>query len=300
MTDVRKPERVADLLEKEIPPVLSWIGEGVLAKRNLMVLAGAPKIGKSFYSLEFARALVSGTNVFGHPQMYTERCRVLYVEQEIGELQLQKRIRSVFAKENRDEFRDRFWYISQCPELKLDTPKGKQILFTAIEESQANIVILDPAKNLHSYDENSNTEIAQLFATLHSIKASFIHNDLSIILNHHMKKPPQNDGKNHFDPLDPNNCRGASNWYADPDSMMTVHRNRELNLGYEAWETTNRVILRNDGGIQDFRMSVNRENDMRVRFDSVKGGVLPLKKEPEKPLPGTLKGTQEKLGFQGE
>jgi hypothetical protein len=296
----RKPERIKDLIDKELPPVLSWIGEGVLTKRGTMLLGGPEKIGKSFYGLEMARALTTGDNVFGHPQLHTQICRVLYIEQEVGELHWQKRSREVMKHEDPEVYGDRLWYMSQVPEMKLDTSAGKKLLFEALEAVQANVCILDPIKNMSSYDENSNTDIASLFATLDSLKSSFIHNDLAFVIMHHMRKPPTGEGKSSYDVLDMKNFRGANNWTASPDSIMTVHRNRELNLGYTAWETMNRIVLRNDNGMSDWRMTVNRDNDLRVRFDSVKGGVLPLKKEPEKPLPGTLKGTQERLGFQGD
>lgn len=294
----RKPERIKDLIEKELPPVLSWIGEGVLTKRGTMLMGGPEKIGKSWYGLEIARALATGDHVFGHPQLHSQICRVLYVEQEIGELQLQKRVRAVMADEDPEVYGDRLWYMSQVPEMKLDTSTGRNILFEAIEASQANCVILDPIKNFSNYDENSNTDVAQLFAYIDGMKASFIHNDLSFIIMHHMRKPPTGEGKSTYDVLDMKNFRGANNWTAAPDSIMTVHRNRELPTSWTAWETMNRIVVRNDNGMHDWRMTVNRDNDLRVRFDSVKGQLLPIQQK-EKPLPGTLKGEQQKMGFIG-
>lgn len=287
-----------DLIDKELPPVLSWIGEGVLTKRGTLLMGGPEKIGKSWYGLEIARALSVGADVFGHPQLHTQICRVLYVEQEIGELQLQKRVRKVMEKENRDLWGDRLWYMSQCPEMRLDTESGKSLLLAAIEESQANCVILDPIKNMSGYDENDNTAVAKLFATLDHIKSTYIHNDLSFMIMHHMRKPPQNDGRTQYDPLDMKNFRGANNWTACPDSILTIHRNRELQTSWTAWETTNRIVLRNDNGMIDWRMTVNRENDLRVRFDSMKGQMTPLApKEKPIPPPTTLKGDQVKMGF---
>lgn len=294
MSELRTPERVTELIDKEMPPVQSWVGDGVLTKRGTMILGAPEKSGKSWLTLELGRSLSTGANVFGHPQLHTNPCRVLEIEQEIGEIQLQKRVRAVMAKENRELYEDRFWYMSQIPELRLDTERGRVILSKALEHTQANVLILDPIKNFHGYDENSNTEIAALFATLNQMKAMFIHNDLSIIIVHHLRKPPQNDGRTHYDPLDKANFRGANNWTADPDTIMTVHRNRELPTQHSAWELTNRLYLRNDAGIHDWRMTVNRDNDLRVRFDGEKGKLLPLKQEAP---PVTLRGEQKKMGF---
>jgi hypothetical protein len=295
MKEIRKPERVTELLEKEIPPVLSYIGDGVLTKRGTLLAGGPEKIGKSFIALEMARALTTGANVFGHPQLHTEICRVLYIEQEIGELQLQKRVKAVMSKENPDIYGDRLWYMSQVPELRLDTELGKQILFNAIEESQANVVLLDPIKNFHSYDENSNTEIGRLFYTLNELKATFVHLDLSLAIFHHMRKPPQDDGRTKYDANDKANFRGANDWSAAPDAIWTMHRSRELPTPHRAWELKNRLYLRNDAGIHDWRNTVNRDNDLRVRYDGEQGKLAPLKPEKPEPPPVTLKGKQ--MGF---
>lgn len=289
---MKTPERVKTLMEKEIPPSISWIGQGILTKRGTCLVGGAEKIGKSWIALEIARALVTGTHVFGHPQFHTEPCRVLYIEQEIGELQLQKRVSKVMEKEDPAIWEDRYWYMSQSPELRLDTHAGRTFFTKALEMTQPNVLVLDPIKNLHGADENDNTAVAELFSIFDNMKSMFVHNDMSIIFAHHFRKAPQE--KSGYDPLSHQNFRGANNWTASPDTLWTVHRSRELEKPYTAWETMNRVLLRNDTCPADFRCTVNRDNDLRVRFDGEKGKLLPLKQEAP---PVTLRGEQKKMGF---
>lgn len=283
---MKKVERVGALLDKSLPPEPSWIGNAILPKRGTLLLGGLEKIGKSFISLEIARALSTGQNVFGHPLFYTAPTRVLYIEQEIGEVGLQKRVRQVMAAENRSTYEDRFFYISQEPELRLDSGPGLRAIETAIIESQAQVIIFDPLANMHDYDENSNTEIGRLFKAIDTLKAEFECFDLSVVISHHARKPPQDDGRTNYDPLDRKNFRGAHRFLAAPDSIWTIHRARACPTTWEAWECTNRLVLRNDSSPPDFTTSVNRDNDLRVRFERPAGRLQPLTSQVPQINPG--------------
>lgn len=273
---MKKVERVKNLIEKEITLESSWIGEAVLPKRGTLLLGGLEKIGKSFILLEMCRALVMGEPVFGHPLLYTKPARVLYIEQEIGEVGLQKRVRQMMAGENPDVYEDRFFYISQEPEMRLDTDEGIAAICEALVDSQAEVVLFDPIANMHDYDENSNTEIGRLFHAIDTIKSNFEWQDLSVVMAHHARKPPQDDGRTNHDPLDRKIFRGAQRYLAAPDAVWTIHRNRALPFAHEAWECANRMVLRNGGCPPDFTISVNRENDLRVRFERERGALAPI------------------------
>jgi hypothetical protein len=294
---IKRPEKISDLIAKELPKQQSWIGEAILPKRGITLVGGLDKIGKSFINLEIARALTTGQNVMGHPLFHTEICRVLLLEQEIGEIGLQDRVRNVMVKEDKALYEDRFFYVSQEPEMTLDTEEGREIIAEYVNHCQPNVLIFDPIANFQEVEENDNTEVGKMFKALAKLRKMFEHLDLSIVISHHFGKPPRDDGRTRHDPLDRKNFRGALRWIAAPDCIWTVHRNRELGLAYEAWETQNRVIIRNGSSPSDFSCTVNRDNDRRVKFAGEKGKLLPLHPAKPEPPPTTLKGTQSKMGF---
>lgn len=295
---MKVPERVKDLITKELPKQASWVGDAIVPKRGTTLIGGMDKIGKSFINIEIARACTTGKPVMGHPAFFTELCRVLLLEQEIGEVGLQPRVGQIMKNEDPEVYGDRFFYVSQEPEMRLDTVQGRKVICDMIEACSPNILIIDPIANFHDWDEIDNTQIGRLFTALNQIKVMFEHLDLSIVLSHHHKKPPTDDGRAKHDPLDRKNFRGANRWVAAPDAIWTVHRSRELGTAYEAWETTNRLILRNASSPPDFRCTINRDNDLRVKFEGEKGKLAPLvEKEKPQPPPTTLKGEQQKMGF---
>jgi RecA-family ATPase len=96
-----KPARIYDLITRELENVPCWVGGNLLPKRGVLLFGGLEKIGKSFIGLEVARALSTGTPLFGYPDFVVEeKARVLLVEMEVGEYGLQDRTRAVFGKED--------------------------------------------------------------------------------------------------------------------------------------------------------------------------------------------------------
>jgi len=77
-----------DLLEKEFPPP-EWLIEGLLPE-GLTVLSGAPKIGKSWLSLQLALAITTGRPIFGRAPASEKS--VLLLALEDNERRLQTRI----------------------------------------------------------------------------------------------------------------------------------------------------------------------------------------------------------------
>jgi hypothetical protein len=300
---VQCAERISDLIAEDLEKVPCWVGAGVLPKRGTLLFGGLEKIGKSFVGLELARALSTATPLFGYPEFVTEKARVLMVEAEIGKFGLKERVTSVFQKESVASYGDHFWYVSQEPALRLDTQEGIENFVRIMDLVQPNVLLLDPISNMHSKDENSNSEVGDLFAAIDWLKAHYKHNDMSVVLSHHMgKKATYKDSKIEADPLSHHNFRGALRWTAAPDSICTMHRKREI--APHAWELQTRWLTRHSAPPPEMSLLVNRNDDLRVKFEHEKGMIAPLVKPGPKPL-GELvktklvKAEQTNLGFEG-
>ena len=258
-----------ELIEKELPGTPSWIGPAVLPKRGVMLFGGEPKIGKSLINLELMRALAQGAPVFGNSLLeVAEPARVLMVEQEVGEYGLQVRAQKALAGMSPGAL-ERCFYITQDPEMMLDSMAGVKKLKNELANTGANVLILDPISHMHGWDENDNTEITKMFNVLAELRSDFVRNDLSVVLSHHFVKPPRGQHASDHDPLGMNNFRGANKWRAAPDSLITVARRENFHgLPWKAWPVRVRYELRHGEPPDEMILAINRNNDLRVRYES--------------------------------
>lgn len=83
-----KPISAKTLINKELPP-LRWAIPGLLPE-GLVILAGAPKLGKSWLALDLSVSIAEGMAALG--QFPTEGGGVLYIALEDSERRLQTRL----------------------------------------------------------------------------------------------------------------------------------------------------------------------------------------------------------------
>ena len=87
--EIRKPiYTAADLMKLEFPPP-QWLIEGLLPE-GLTVLSGAPRIGKSWLSLQIALSITTASPLFG--QAPASEKSVFLLALEDNERRLQERI----------------------------------------------------------------------------------------------------------------------------------------------------------------------------------------------------------------
>lgn len=277
-----KPESLQSLIEADLPEAPCWIYPGILPKGGTLLFGGAAKIGKSFIMLELQRALSTGTQPFGcHKLTVGDPCKTLLIEQELGKYGLQKRIKSIFAEERKDVYGKNAYYVSKVPEMQLDDRDGRDLLMKLVDDVKPDILFLDPIGRLHSYDENKADQIQQLFSNIECLLKIFEGSGMSVVISHHSNKPSQ-DPQSKRDPLDPYNFSGSAKFFNCPDTLMTVNRLKNLDTKHKAWEIQVRFHLRQDEGLNDMVFTVNKENDLRVRYERTLGDeIKPMKKVVE-------------------
>jgi len=260
------PGRISDLLSREVERVPSWVEPGIITKRGITVLGGEAKIGKSLILGSLSRALAVGEAPFLSPGLWVpEKCRVLLIDQEVGEWGLQKRMEPTLADISSGSYEDRLWYVTKDTALMLDSAAGVAALTAHIQSVQPNVVILDPIGKMFTFDENNNVEVAKLGHTLEKLIAKFDHLGLSFILSHHFGKPPKGASKEDHDPLESYNFRGASKWKDFPDTLITVSRGDKMALPHQAWRINMRILPRHAEEPPDMHLTVNEARDFRVR-----------------------------------
>jgi len=211
-------QQLIDLYNKPLPETAAWIDKGILPKSSILLLGGEAKIGKSLLVMDLMHYLRTGSCPW-LPVAELPRA-VLYIEQEIGEIGLQMRVKT--------RYRDvqppgGIFICSKHPDFyHLDKVLGRDALYRAIDETGAQVVVIDPISRCFLGDENSNTEVNRLFVSLDMVLERYRSEGLSIVLVHHFGKPPLMTGELNRDPLSPYNFRGASKWFDAPDALITM------------------------------------------------------------------------------
>ena len=162
-TDIERQESQASWVRDRLPLLdwealwadeteEEWLVKPLLAKRRLVALYSAPKVGKSLLMLEIAAGLASGRKVLGNPARDT--IKVLYVD---------------FENDPRGDIRRRLEDMNYSPiDLgnlcyltfptlgALDSEKGSQELAAAVDEYECQVVVIDTVSRAIEGDENEN------------------------------------------------------------------------------------------------------------------------------------------------
>lgn len=166
------------LLESVFPKV-KWAVPGIIPS-GLTVLAGAPKVGKSWLTLQIGAALSTGENVLGN--IVVEKTGVLYLSLEDTPRRLKERLEKIQA------------YPSENFHFRTDWSRMTQGLFMLeeflIEHPTVSVIIIDTLAKIkpvrdsnysNDYDDAGNLkQLAELY-------------DVSIILVHHTRKAYDDD-----------------------------------------------------------------------------------------------------------
>ena len=160
MTKLPEIETFGDL--SELPPLAPTIIEGVLRRKQKMLVVGPSKAGKSFLMVELGIAVAEGWEWFGHQ---CSKGRVLIVNFEIQRPSMMRRIQDVWermaesheggitAKRNLDVWNLR----GHSAPLDKITPN----LVRQAANGAYDLIIIDPIYKVLTGDENSASDMAR-------------------------------------------------------------------------------------------------------------------------------------------
>jgi RecA-family ATPase len=202
-----------------LPEKPFWISGGVLPKSGILLMGGEAKIGKTFLDLDLAHALGTGGKLWGTDYEVSSPTSVHYFEQEVGEIEFQRRIKMRYDVLG-EKPPENLFVSSRVKGFFLDTGEGQKIIARELEATKAKVAIIDPIGRCMLGNENDNMEVGGLFRRLDELLISFP--ELSFVISHHFGKPPREDDD--VDPLSPYRFRGASKWFDAPDTLVTFMR----------------------------------------------------------------------------
>jgi hypothetical protein len=191
-----------------------WLIEGLLARRQIVMIAGQPKCFKTWLALNFVRSLLlPDDSLLGIPELNSVApdLQVLFIEEEGDSEELFQRANKVLAGTN---WRKQVHWAHHLG-VRLDESAWGSRLDEYILKNNIDVLIVDPFRRLHSKDENSATEMADVWHSIHRLTDRFPH--LSIIILHHFTKAGViADGWNAF--------RGSSTSAAEVDLGIFVEK----------------------------------------------------------------------------
>ena len=159
---------------------IDWIVESLL-KPGLSVLAGAPKIGKSWMVLQLCMCVAKGEPFMG---METHGCDVLYITLEDSEVRLQDRVLRLT-----DELPDRLFISLSCPGIGRELSEALAVYCG--DHPSTRLIVIDTFQKIR--EQSSQMSYAGDYADVSAIKRIADELNISILLVHHTRKLSDSD-----------------------------------------------------------------------------------------------------------
>jgi hypothetical protein len=206
---VPKPETVtaADLMSAELPPV-RWGVREVLPE-GVTLLAGKPKLGKSWLALGLCVAVAAGGVALGTRQV--EQGDVLYLALEDNRRRLQKRL----GKMLRGPAPEGLEIATAWP--KLDEGGVEALGAWLVEHPEARLVAVDTLAKIRPRTRGQNV-YQEDYAALEELLPLAAEHEVAIVVVHHTRKMAA------ADPLD--EISGSTGLMGGVDGVLVLKRDR--------------------------------------------------------------------------
>ena len=171
-------EEMLELANQEVP----WVINGLIARGDKVLIGGAQKAMKTYFTINLVRAAVTGDDFLEYQGWSTSNpCKVLFVEEEGSPIAFAKRIKRLLSDVPHENVR---WVHRQG--VRLDNPYWVDKLIEVCEGYQPDLIILDPLQRLHSKVEDRAWEMGEVWDRIHELVLRFP--DAAVIVIHHFGK----------------------------------------------------------------------------------------------------------------
>lgn len=190
-----------------------WMIEGLIERGDQVVIAGAPKAGKSVLALQLALAVAQGGRFLGWS---APRARTaLYINLEIKKKRMGRRfVAAAGGIPAAAALAGKVLFLNSKRTVNISDPKERRELRDLIAKSGAEFVVWDVLARMHSVDEMS----PEMKSVMLSIRVASA--DLAHVVVHHTRKPPQ-DSESAQTAYD---IRGSSAIHGEVDLAMILSR----------------------------------------------------------------------------
>jgi hypothetical protein len=281
-----KPETftAADLMALELPPV-KWIVPGILPE-GVTLLAGKPKLGKSWLAFGMAIAVASGGVVLGTRRV--EQGEALYLALEDNQRRLQKRLGKLLSGD-------------AAPEgLHISTtwPRIDQGGEEALEEwiadrPGARLVVVDVLKRVRPRTTRYQSVYDADYESLEALHAFADRHGIAVLCIHHLRKAGADD------PLD--EISGSTGLSGAADGVLLLKRDRGRGDAYlqdrvrsleEANRENRRIITALTQRIPEIEAPRDHENAPGARGSPEAATEQPGRVGPQTEVEGPREGAE--------
>lgn len=175
----------SSLLAKPLPPI-EFVVPGYLPP-GLSVLAGKPKLGKSWLSLDLALAVATGGLALG--KIPVEQGSVLYLALEDNERRLQQRLRQ--RLQGQEINLDLLYLETECP--RLDDGGADAIRNWVTSTENARMVIIDVFTKVRPERNSSDVPYEADYRALSPLKRLADETGIAVVVIHHTRKMAAED-----------------------------------------------------------------------------------------------------------
>lgn len=160
-----------------------WLIEGLWARSAIGLIGGAPKCCKTWFGLDMAVSVATGTAALGHFPAVAPGPTLVYLAEDALP-QVRCRIEAI-CRRRHIGIDDLDLHVITAPTLRLDQQADQDRLAKTIATLKPVLVLLDPLVRLHRLDENSAGEISGLLSFFRDLQRRF---ETAIVLVHHASK----------------------------------------------------------------------------------------------------------------
>ncbi|OPX94253.1 MAG: hypothetical protein A4E53_00097 [Pelotomaculum sp. PtaB.Bin104] len=187
-----------------------WVISGVLCE-GLSILAGKPKLGKSWLCLNFAVAVAAGGKALGN--ISVDKAEVLYLALEDTPRRLKKRLAIVLQDTPAPEG---FYIFNDW--LKTDRGGLEQLNNWLLSHPKCKLVIIDTLAKIRKATNSINGIYQDDYAAIEGLKSIADKYGIAILLVHHLRKMTSED------PLE--QVSGSTGLTGAADALMILKRER--------------------------------------------------------------------------
>lgn len=200
-------------LAVEDPPTPYLINE-ILPEGVICLDHGEPRTRKSFYELETAIALATGTPVFGHDRFSVPKpVPVLYLSQEDTAPLVRLRVRALLKGKGIDRFPETLAFAVHKG-ITLDNHEWHEKLIRAILKYGFRVIILDPIRRFSAKADKGPSEVNEITQYLRQITAE---TGAALKIVHHDVKP----AKDSRDERRRSHRASGGDWFASADCPVS-------------------------------------------------------------------------------
>ena len=220
-----------------------WIIPHVIARQAIHYFAGPPSSGKSWMAADLVRAAESAGMWMGIAPCI--KAKVLYVNEEMGVGEYNNRFHLLYP----DACHGLHSFVNE--NIRFTDPDDLNDIVDFVKEKAIDIVVVDTFVRVHDLDENSNSEMSQLYQHFKRVTDA----GAALVVLHHARKGATGS-------LGHESMRGAVEIAAQAETVLSVE-NKE---GHYTVKTVKQRRSPFENQVNfEFRIHAHSETDLEIR-----------------------------------